>query len=45
MLNPVWRSPKGWGSADPWPWGAFRAPGDILPQLSNALTCPGRATQ
>lgn len=49
MLNPAWRSPKGGGSADSWPWKAFKAPypapGNILPQPSEGLTCPGRATQ
>lgn len=49
MLNPAWKSPKGGGSTALWPWGAFRAPyhapGNILPQLSKALTCPSMATQ
>lgn len=48
MLNPAEKSPKGGGSTDSWPWGAFRAPyhapGNILLQLSKALACPSMAT-
>lgn len=48
MLNPSWKSSKGGESTDLWPWGAFRAPyhapGNILSQISKALTCPGMGT-